>query len=277
MQIIKDLSVKPIGECRILDLACLDGQFAIEFSMYGANVVGIEGREANIQKAIFAKDVLKLHKLEFIQDDVRNISIKKYGEFDIILCSGILYHLPAEDVCSFVETMYEMTALILIIDTHISLSPDKYILFKGKRYYGAYWREHSDEDDEGTKLKRLWSSLDNNMSFWFTRPSLINLLYNIGFASIYECFNPPIKGYKDRCTFVAMKGTPVELKTSPAANSIHEEWEENELTYATANPKEIEIKLRRLERFENHALIRIGLMVRRLLRRLFIGILHLAY
>jgi len=102
MQIVKDLSLKPINDCRILDLACLDGQFAIEFAMYGANVVGIEGREANIQKAIFAKDVLKLPNLEFIQDDVRNISRKKYGEFEIILCSGILYHLPTEDVCSFV-------------------------------------------------------------------------------------------------------------------------------------------------------------------------------
>lgn len=273
-QIMKDLSIKSLNECRILDLGCLDGQFAIEFAMNGADVVGIEGREANIKKAIFARDILKLHKLKFVRDDVRNISIEKYGKFDIVLCSGIIYHLPSENVCSFVEAMYEITTLMLIIDTHISLFPDKYISFKGKRYYGADWREHSADDDEETKLNRLWSSLDNNLSFWFTRPSLINLLYNIGFTSIYECFNPPIKGYKDRCTFVAMRRKPVELKTSPAANSIHEEWEENELTYATANPKEIERKLKRLERFENHALIKIGLTVYRLLKKFPIGILH---
>ena len=77
------------------------GHYAIEFAMQGATVVGIEGRESNVQKAIFAKDILNLENLTFYQDDVRNLSAEKYGQFDIVLCSGILYHLDSSDVFPF--------------------------------------------------------------------------------------------------------------------------------------------------------------------------------
>src|SRR5918995_2947803 len=60
LQIAGDLSTKPLNACRILDLGCLDGQFSIEFALAGAEVIGVEVREANIQKALFAKEVLQL-------------------------------------------------------------------------------------------------------------------------------------------------------------------------------------------------------------------------
>ncbi|MEB8584318.1 class I SAM-dependent methyltransferase, partial [Bacillus cereus] len=95
---IQDITQCDFKNLRILDLACLEGHYAIEFAMQGATVVGIEGRESNIQKAIFAKDLLRLENLTFYQDDVRNLSAEKYGHFDIVLCSGILYHLDCSDV-----------------------------------------------------------------------------------------------------------------------------------------------------------------------------------
>ena len=50
VQIVEDLVGKEITNCRILDLACLEGEYSIEFGMRGASVLGIEGREANIEK-----------------------------------------------------------------------------------------------------------------------------------------------------------------------------------------------------------------------------------
>src|ERR1035441_9209545 len=70
-QIVHDLLRKPLNECRILDLACLDGIFSIEFASRGAETIGIEIREANIKKAIFGKEVLGLNNLTLVQDDVR--------------------------------------------------------------------------------------------------------------------------------------------------------------------------------------------------------------
>src|SRR5438105_3594020 len=51
MQSIADVSCGEWSRLRILDLACLEGSFAIEAARHGAHAVGIEGREANLAKA----------------------------------------------------------------------------------------------------------------------------------------------------------------------------------------------------------------------------------
>jgi hypothetical protein len=42
-----------------------------------------------------------LPNVEFVTDDVRNFSRERYGAFDVVICSGILYHLPGKDGCRF--------------------------------------------------------------------------------------------------------------------------------------------------------------------------------
>lgn len=238
IQIINDVLSKPISSCRILDLGCLDGIFSIEFALQGAHVIGIDAREANIKKALFAKDALNLNNLEFIQDDVRNISVSKYGRFEVIICSGILYHLNTPDVFILVEQMYEMVKHFTIIDTSISIEAAESVSYKGKKYYGHTWREHKESDTEETKLKRLWRAFGNDISFRFTRPSLINCLSHLGFSSVYECFNPPHLNFgkpgienEHRCTFLAIKKQECELHTSPMTNHFKEYWPEGSLSY----------------------------------------------
>ena len=48
--------------------------------------MGVEIREASIEKARFVKDVLALDNLELAQDDVRSLTAEKYGIFDVVLC-----------------------------------------------------------------------------------------------------------------------------------------------------------------------------------------------
>jgi predicted RNA methylase len=74
----------------VLDLACLEAHYAIEFALHGARAVGIEYRDESLAKARFAKEHLRLDKLELFKDDVRNLSRERYGEFDLVICSGIL-------------------------------------------------------------------------------------------------------------------------------------------------------------------------------------------
>lgn len=239
LQIASDTSLKPISECRVLDLGCLDGLFSIEFALQGSSVLGIEIREANLKKAEFAREALDLVNLNFIQDDVRNISVEKYGMFDVIICSGLFYHLTNPDVFVFAEKMFEMSNRLVIIDTHVSLNPSETVSHKGKIYHGQYYEEHGAADSLEKKEKRKMASAGNDMSFLFSRPSLVNLLAHVGFSSAYEAFNPPHLNFGkpglehvNRCTFLAIKGQKSELLSSPIANNLEEDLPEESLTYA---------------------------------------------
>ena len=167
LQIVHDLSIKPISECRILDLGCANGQFAIEFALHGADVIWDRGPRSKYSKSHFAKQVMDLDNMKLIQEDVQMITTARFGRFDIILCSGILYHLPAKDVCDFNEKLHEMTDHMLIIDTHVALTSDTTVHHKGKIYHGTYFREHFTLDNDEVKKSRLRASLDNNVSFGF--------------------------------------------------------------------------------------------------------------
>ncbi|PEA46856.1 SAM-dependent methyltransferase [Bacillus thuringiensis] len=209
---IRDITQCDFKNLRILDLACLEGHYAIEFAMQGATVVGIEGRESNIQKAIFAKDLLRLENLTFYQDDVRNLSVEKYGQFDIVLCSGILYHLDCSDVFPFLEKVHEVCKRFVIIDTHITSTPNVSVLYKNYEYKGHTMLEHSANSSIEERLKSKWASLDNVTSFWMTKSSLYNFLTRTGFSSINES-RSLVQG--DRITVVAFKKYPIEIKSSP--------------------------------------------------------------
>jgi hypothetical protein len=134
--------------------------------------------------------------------------------------------------------MFEMVDRLVVIDTHIALDAIESVAYDDKKYWGNVYLEHAATATHEDKVKRLWASADNNTSFWFTRPSLVNLLNRAGFSSVYECFTPlhlnfgnPGIEHQDRCTFAAIKGHACDLFTSPAANTLQEECPENSLSY----------------------------------------------
>src|SRR6266516_5186734 len=190
VQIVSDLVPRPIEELRVLDLACLEGLYSIEFAKRGAQVVGIEGREANVAKARFAKEALGLDSVEFIEDDVRDLSRDAHGEFDVVLCIGILYHLDAPDVFVLVERIADVCRQLAVIDTHVALSPRSKRSYGGREFRGISYVEHSAAAAPSERAESTWASLDNARSFWPTKPSLLNALACAGFTSVFECFVP---------------------------------------------------------------------------------------
>ena len=232
VQIVSDLTNQPINTLRVLDLACLEGLYGIELARRGAEVVGIEGREANVAKARFAQEALALRNITFVQDDVRNLSVEKYGRFDVVLCLGILYHLDAPDVFQFVERVSEVCKRLAIIDTHVGINSNKSYNYQGHEYHGWSYTEHTPGSTKETRLKSLRASLDNEKSFWLTRPSLFNLLSRTGFTSVYTCQNPAVlTQWLDRDTIVAVKGERQELLSTPIVNSLpNDPWPEQRQT-----------------------------------------------
>lgn len=235
LQIVADWTSKSWENLRVLDLACLEGLYGLEMALQGAEVVGIEARQANVEKARFAKEVLGVNNISFYQDDVRKLSVEKYGYFDVILCLGILYHLNVPDVFYLLENIAQTGRGLAIVDTHVSLTSEISYQYQQQTYWGRSYTEHSPDSSLQEREKVLWSSLDNVQSFWLTRASLFNFLDRVGFTSVYECHQPLVSKYEvmreqkqaDRATFVAIKGMPTTVKSSPHLYHFpKQEWQE---------------------------------------------------
>jgi SAM-dependent methyltransferase len=200
VQLVADTAGTDFGSLRVLDLGCLEGLYSIELAKRGAEVVGIEGREANIAKARFTNEALGLDNVEFAQDDVRNLSREMYSDFDVILCLGLLYHLDADDVFALLGQIGELSRRMAIIDTHVALSGRESRSHGGQVYRGISFPEHAEEDS-------LWAAIGNRESFWPTKASLVNALSRAGFTSVSECVAPaqPLE-QPDRVLLLAIKG-----------------------------------------------------------------------
>jgi SAM-dependent methyltransferase len=216
VQVVADLSSKPLDQLRVLDLACYEGQFAIEFALQGAEVVGIEGREANVAKARLRAEAHGLERLDLVRADVRDLRRARFGGFDAVLCLGLLYHLDFPDAIRFLERVAEVCDGLAIFDTHVNLGWRHRVRDGEHTYWGRPYIEHSAHADAVERERSRWASLDNSRSFWFTRASLMNALMDVGFTSVYECEIPPEAARAaDRRTFVAIKGTPAPVRSSP--------------------------------------------------------------
>ncbi|HUP45661.1 MAG TPA: class I SAM-dependent methyltransferase [Thermoanaerobaculia bacterium] len=183
---------------RILDLGSLEGGLSFEMAREGWDVIGIEGRAENLEKADLIRRYFALENLRFELRDVKTLSRQRDGRFDAVLCCGLLYHL--DDPFDFLRTLREITSDdgLLFVDTHVApdeaaqrhatyagqLSEMVTITAGGQSYDGSWFAEPS----EGSILDRQWSAISNPRSFWPTRRSLIRAAYHAGYHGILELF-----------------------------------------------------------------------------------------
>ncbi len=177
----------------VLDLACAEGVHSIAFGKAGAQkVVGLEGRQLYIDRANFARDAYGLNNVSFIKGDVREISAKSTGTYDLVLFFGILHHLAAEDWFPMLKKLREVTKDTMVLYTHTSesgcekkfgdrLSEERKTQ---EGYIGRFYREHPDNATKEQKERRVRNSLDNTFSFWPRENSLIAGLRDAGFTHI---------------------------------------------------------------------------------------------
>ncbi|MBK8504019.1 MAG: class I SAM-dependent methyltransferase [Saprospiraceae bacterium] len=196
---------KPFNECRILDVGCFEGGITYHIGKFGAEVIGLEIRDALLGRCSFLNECFPDLKIQFVKGDMLKLEELDLGEFDAILLAGTLYHVDAPAIIPMLKTLQKMTP-ILIIDTHIADRiceryddlPTNTIL------YGRSMLEHNEPDDSDTKSKRLRSSHQNNFSFWPTEISLTNALSASGFTSTFKALAPTLEvNSQDRQIWVA--------------------------------------------------------------------------
>jgi SAM-dependent methyltransferase len=214
-QIALDVLGQSLAGYRVLDLACLEGMYALELAHRGAEVVAIEGREANIEKARFAARILDLD-VDFQLGDVRDLDRGHHGEFDLVLALGILYHLDGADLFSLVERIGDVCRRAAIIDTGVGNAGSEQLKHGNDEYRGVRLVEHTPESTETERQQAVWSSLDNLTAVALTRPSLERLLARQGFTTVFECHAPAEPNKEvDRVTLLALKGAAAGTLLAP--------------------------------------------------------------
>ncbi len=219
MQMTRDLSRRPFPQLRILDLGCGEGVYAIEAGLRGADVLALDARTQRMDAGAACAARHGLDNVRFLQRDVREVTRDAHGEFDVVYCLGLLYHLDVPDLFHVLENLHLLCRGMLVVDTLLSLDGGSQAVHGGRVYQGERRREHGDEDSDELRRSRVLKSIDNTFSFLLTRESLARLLSDVGFSSVLECHAPPepLKA-RDRITIVALKGERVLVSTYPWIN-----------------------------------------------------------
>lgn len=189
-RLLETIFVGPKNHLRLADLGCLEGGYSVAFARMGFSVLGVEVREANIAACNYVKDNTYLPNLTFVQDDAWNIA--KYGSFDVMFCSGLLYHLDQPK--SFLKLLSSITSKILIMPTHFSTEePSKHFhlseLQENEGLPGRWYTEFADDTQFENRENARWSSWDNHKSFWIKREALIQAIKDVGFDIVMEQYD----------------------------------------------------------------------------------------
>jgi SAM-dependent methyltransferase len=193
---------------RIADLGCLEGGFSLALAQRGAEVVGIEARAKNLEKAQLLKDHFELSNLELVGADVKSFSQDRFGLFDAVLALGILYHLDSP--AAWLRQVSAATRKVLIVDSHFapadsaslalidprisSLSPIETMNANGTDYEGRWFFEYDHDVDPEPQL---WASYSNHRSFWLTKESLLLAMLHAGFDLVFEQHDYSAPSYRN--------------------------------------------------------------------------------
>lgn len=108
----------------VLDLACNEGWFALELAKRGAtDVLGIDSRPRNIEKAELARDRLGLRACRFAVGDVTEMTLPPA---DVVLLLGIVYHV--EDPIRLIRRAAAAARRVLVVETQL-LKPHEPLRF----------------------------------------------------------------------------------------------------------------------------------------------------
>ena len=221
VQAAEDILPKPLSECRVLDLACLEGHYAIEFAARGSkDVLGVDLREGHLVKARFAAERLGLGNVRFAQADVRDLPAFAKEPFDLVICSGILYHLEGADAVRLVHAIGAACRHLCLLDTYVGTKPNTAVRVDGRDYAGFRYTEHAPDASAGERLADGWASVENVTSLWLTQEALLRAAGEGGFTTAMQIHLPGHPGltYDRRC-YAFLRGEPVTLRTSAATNA----------------------------------------------------------
>jgi hypothetical protein len=156
----------------ILELGSLEGAHSFILAQHPGvkRVVALEGREANLRKARFIQELLRIDHVEFAQANLEHADLRGFGEFDAAFCCGLLYHLP--EPWRLIEQLSAI-APVLFLWTQYAAENEARDLGNGLRGK-THVEGGADEPLSGMSATATWLTLD----------SLRDLLVRSGYGNV---------------------------------------------------------------------------------------------
>jgi tRNA (mo5U34)-methyltransferase len=142
-----------------LDLGCGVGYFSRFLADLGLRVTAIDGREENVMEGRRRNP-----DIEFATRNAEDPNLGEIGEFDLVLCVGLLYHL--ENPFRAIRNLYALTRKILVVESMCApgTQPTMDLL-----------------DEERSEDQGL-----NYVAFYPTESCMTKMLYRAGFPFVYS-------------------------------------------------------------------------------------------
>lgn len=111
---------------RVLDLGCNAGFWSLQAVEAGCDyVLGVDGRQSNIDQANFVFEAKEIEddRYDFIADDLFGVDLESFGEFDVVLCLGLMYHISKH--VQIMEKISNINKDVLVVDTSLCDLPGR--------------------------------------------------------------------------------------------------------------------------------------------------------
>ncbi len=173
---------------RAVDTGCGVGFFSQTLTECGLNVCGFDGRGENVTEARS-----RFPHIPFEQADIEGKAILELGQFDLVLCFGLLYHL--ENPLLAVRHLRGLTGKCLLLES-MCLPEEKTAMLL---------REEPNQEDQSL----------SDVAWYPSEGTLVKMLYRGGFGNVYRVI--PLPDHEDfrETTEHARRRTVLLASTEP--------------------------------------------------------------
>jgi len=191
---------------RVLELGPLEAGHSFQLERLGAaSVLAVEANAEAFLKCLVVKELLNLNRCRFVLGDVLEFTAGTSEVFDMVFCSGILYHMRSSvslirSICRitdrcFVWTHYHndgkgdggMKHTRRRVEEH-GFETDYYELGYSDRHEGTFWGGNSDA------------------RAWMTRDSILECFRHFGLGDIAVLQDLPLSQNGASMSFAASRG-----------------------------------------------------------------------
>jgi hypothetical protein len=193
-----------IEDKTVLELGPLEGGHTFMLECFGASsIISIESNKRAFLKCLVVKNLLQLKKAQFLLGDFMTYLRENQDKFDIVIASGILYHM--ENPVKLIELIAKTTDRLFIWThyyDHEIISKNYELISRNPRYKDRFTSssksEHAgfqhtlyrQEYGNATSIPAFCGG-SNYFSNWMNRKDIISCLEYFGFNEIQIGFEEP--------------------------------------------------------------------------------------